>query len=121
MNEFSDDARQELGLWIDRVGRDQEGDGNYFHASLEVALAQGFKYAANRRIRHPHALPATRSYMAEQAMEMLKRARFWFTQLTLIHALCLWEMPEPSISGMTEPAVAATATPTSVARIPRRP
>ena len=98
VEEFTDEARQELGLWIDRVGRDQEGDGNYFNASLEVALAQGFKYAANRRIRHPHALPATRSYMAEQAMEMLKRARFWFTQLTLIQALCLWEMPEPSMS-----------------------
>jgi len=93
-----DEARQELGLWLDRVGRDQEGGGNYFHLSLEVALAQGFKYAANRRFRHPHALPATRDYMAEQAMEMLRRARFWFTQLTLIHALCLWEMPDPRIS-----------------------
>ena len=36
--------------------------------------------------------------MAEQALEMLKRARSWFTQLTLIHALCLWEMPVPSVS-----------------------
>lgn len=98
VDEFRGEARQELGLWLDHVGRDREGGGNYFHASLEVALAQGFKYAANRRIRHPHALPATRDYMAEQAMEMLKRARFWFTQLTLIHALCLWEMPDPSMS-----------------------
>jgi hypothetical protein len=98
VNVFGDEARQELGLWLDRVGRDQQGDGNSFHLSLEVALAQGFKYAANRRIRHPHALPATRDYMAEQAMEMLKRARFWFTQLTLIQALCLWEMPDPSMS-----------------------
>ena len=31
-------------------------------------------------------------------MEMLNRAGFWFAQLTLIHALCLWEMPDPSIS-----------------------
>jgi len=93
-----EEARQELGRWLDRVGRDQEGGGNYFHLSLEVALAQGFKYAANRRLRHPHALPATRDYMAEQAMEMLRRARFWFTQLTLIQALCLWEMPDPSMS-----------------------
>ena len=98
VKECREEARQELGLWLDRVGRDQEGDGNYFHFSLEVALAQGFKYAANRRLRHPHALPATRDYMAEQALEMLKRARFWFTQLTLIHALCLWEMPDPSTS-----------------------
>ena len=98
VNECEDEARQELGLWLDRVGRDQEDGGNYFPLSLEVALAQGFKYAANRRVRHPHALPATRDYMAEQAMEMLKRARFWFTQLTLIHALCLWEMPDPRMS-----------------------
>ena len=98
VDECKDEARQELGLWLDRVGRDQEDGGNYFHLSLEVALAQGFKYAANRRVRHPHALPATRDYMAEQAMEMLKKARFWFTQLTLIHALCLWEMPDPRMS-----------------------
>ena len=98
VDECKDEAGQELELWLDRVGRDQEGGGNYFHLSLEVALAQGFKYAANRRFRHPHALPATRDYLAEQAMEMLKRARFWFTQLTLIHALCLWEMPDPSMS-----------------------
>ena len=45
-----------------------------------------------------HVLPETRDYLAEQALEMLRRARFWFTQLTLIHALCLWEMPEPSMS-----------------------
>ncbi len=98
VNTFTDKARQELVLWLDHVGRDQEGGGNYFYLSLEVALAQGFKYAANRRLRHPHARPATRDYLAEQAMEMLKKARFWFTQLTLIHALCLWEMPDLSAS-----------------------
>jgi hypothetical protein len=98
VNKYGEAARQELGIWLDHVGRVQEGDVNYFHLSLEVALAQGFKYAANRRFRHPHALPETRDYLAEQAMEMLKRARFWFTQLTLIHALCLWEMPDPGMS-----------------------
>jgi len=98
VNGCSDEARQELALWLERVGREQEGDENYFHFSLEVALAQGFKYAANRRLHHPHALRATRDYLAEQALGMLKKARFWFTQLTLIHALCLWEMPDPSTS-----------------------
>ena len=98
VNECRDQAWQELGRWLDRVGRDQEGGGNYFHFSLEVALAQGFKYTANRRLHHLHALPVTRDYMAEQALEMLRRARFWFTQLTLIHALCLWEMPDPGMS-----------------------
>jgi hypothetical protein len=89
-------ARQELGHWVERVGHDgSDGHGDYFHVSLEVALAQGFKYAANRRSRHPHARPETRFYLAEQAMEMLKMARFWFSQLNLIQALCLWEMPDP--------------------------
>jgi hypothetical protein len=97
VDKHREEARQELGLWLDRVGRDGAGVGDYFHVSLEVALAQGFKYAANRRLRHPHALPETRFYLAEQAMEMLKRARFWFSQLTLIQALCLWEMPDPSV------------------------
>jgi len=103
VNECRSEARQELELWLDHVRQDQQYGGNYFHLSLEVALAQGFKYAANRRFRHPHALPATRDYMAEQAMEMLRRARFWFTQLTLIHALCLWEMPDPRISADDKP------------------
>jgi hypothetical protein len=98
VDECKDEAQQELGLWLDHVGRDQDNGGNYFHLSLEVALAQSFKYAANRRVRHPHALPGTRDYMAEQALEMLKKAHFWFTQLTLIHALCLWEMPDPRMS-----------------------
>lgn len=98
VNKRSDEARQELALWLERVGRERDDGGNYFHLSLEVALAQGFKYAANRRLHHPYALRETRDYMAEQALEMLKKARFWFTQLTLIHALCLWEMPDPNTS-----------------------
>jgi hypothetical protein len=97
VDQYRPKARQELGRWVDRVGRDDRGSGYYFDLSLEVALAQGFKYAANRRLRHPHALPETRFYLAEQAMEMLKGACFWFSQLTLIHALCLWEMPDPGV------------------------
>jgi hypothetical protein len=100
---YREEAREELGRWLAHVGHDDLGGQDYFHVSLEVALAQGFKYAANRRVRHPHALPGTRDYMAEQALEMLKKARFWFTQLTLIHALCLWEMPDPRISADEKP------------------
>jgi hypothetical protein len=95
VNKCRDQAREELGRWLAHVGRDDAGGEAYFDVSLEVALAQGFKYAANRRLRHPHALPETRFYLAEQAMEMLRKAQFWFSQLTLIHALCLWELPDP--------------------------
>jgi hypothetical protein len=48
--------------------------------------------AANRRPRHPHASPAAREYLSEQAWDMLKRTRFWFTRLTLLHALTLYEL-----------------------------
>jgi hypothetical protein len=91
-DKYREEARLELARWLDRVGRYEDD----FPVSLEVALAQGFKLAANRRRGHPRVLPETSLYLAEQAMEMLKRARFWFSQLTLIHALCLWEMPEPT-------------------------
>jgi len=97
VDKYRPEARRELGRWIDRVRRDDQGSADYFRLSLEVALAQGFKYAANRRLRHPHALPETRFYLSEQAMEMLKAACFWFSQVTLIHALCLWEMPDPGV------------------------
>ncbi|MFF4805514.1 hypothetical protein ACFY1U_45240 [Streptomyces sp. NPDC001351] len=82
-----------LENWVRRVGA-HEQDGSALDLGLEVALAQGFKYAANRRARHPHARPQAREYLSEQARDMLKRSRFWFTRLTLLHALTLWELPE---------------------------
>ena len=95
-----DDARQELGRWLRHVGQDApDGAGPGLPFSLEMALAQGFKYAANRRRRHPHTSTPARNFLAEQAIEMLGKARFWFSQLTLIQALCLWELPEPSARG----------------------
>ena len=60
--------------------------------SLEIALAQGFKYAANRRPEHPHAREDARAYLAEQAKEMLGVCNFWFTKITLLHALTLWQL-----------------------------
>jgi hypothetical protein len=90
------DARLELRRWLQRVGQDEPGrPGSRLPISLEIALAQGFKYAANRRLRHPHTSLDARDYLAEQATDMLENASFWFSQLTLIQALCLWELPEP--------------------------
>ncbi|MFI5679193.1 NACHT domain-containing protein [Streptomyces cellulosae] len=79
--------------WVRRVGA-PDGGGPGLDLTLEIALAQGFKYASNRRARHPHARPQAREYLSEQARDMLKRSRFWFTRLTLLHALTLWELPE---------------------------
>ena len=95
VDDHADAARAELQRWLAQVGHEGAGGADPFPVSLEVALAQGFKYAANRRRLHPHALPETRFYLQEQAVGMLKKARFWFSELTLIQALCLWEMRDP--------------------------
>jgi hypothetical protein len=89
------DAKRELQRWVQHVGHEApDGTGTRLSISLEIALAQGFKYAANRRRGHPHTSSEASVFLAEQATEMLENARFWFSQLTLIQALCLWEMPE---------------------------
>jgi hypothetical protein len=62
--------------------------------SIEVALAQGFKWAANRRERHPRAQVEGRIHLSDQAFDLLKRSGFWFSQLTLLHALGLWALPD---------------------------
>ena len=62
----------------------------------EVALSQGFKAAANRRERHFATSAEARVILVEQAEEMLKCARFWFSQQNLIQALTLWALPDRS-------------------------
>jgi hypothetical protein len=105
VDKYREQAQQVLGQWLQWVRRNNSASLEVpLHLSVEIALAQGFKHAANRRRRHPHARPETRVYLAEQAMEMLKNASFWFSQLTLIHALCLWEMPEPDLQRLDNAA-----------------
>ncbi len=100
-----------LESWVRCVGLSADAtDGPALDLSVEVALAQGFKFAANRRQRHPHARPEAREYLREQAWDMLKRTRFWFTRITLLHALTLWDLPDgvtvtrPSRSHEADPA-----------------
>jgi hypothetical protein len=89
------EARKNLERWQRFAGeRGSARVGSSLRLSLEVALAQGFKYAANRRARHPHANPETRAFLVEQAREMLRNSRFWFSRLTLVHALCLWSLTD---------------------------
>ena len=84
-------AEQYLSDWRKSV-RLAEPSGATLTISQEIALAQGFKYAANRRYGHVHSLPAVLGHLHDEALEMLKHARYWFSQLTLIQALCLWEI-----------------------------
>ena len=103
-------ARANLEAWLDAVG-----PSGPLPVSFEVALAQGFKHAANRRPRHPHARADARGYLANEAARMLKRADFWFTRLTLLQALTLWSLPESPGGKVGPPNGAATG------RLRRRP
>jgi hypothetical protein len=93
-------ARADLARWLRHIGFDAQRPGEEdLPLSLEIALAQGFKYAANRRSPHADDDQEARMYLAEQALEMLKGARYWYSQLTLIQALCLLNMsdgPKPA-------------------------
>jgi len=88
-------ARADLSQWLRHVGQDgRRGGEQDLPIALEIALAQGFKYAANRRPGQPDLLRVSRMFLAEQALEMLKSARYWFSQLTLIQALTLLNLSE---------------------------
>jgi hypothetical protein len=92
---IAEHAQADLAQWLRHVGQDGRRPGEEeLPIALEIALAQGFKYAANRRPVQRDAFREARMYLAEQALEMLKSARYWFSQLTLIHALCLLNLSD---------------------------
>jgi hypothetical protein len=94
VNEEIPDARTHLEQWMQFVGAEDVGPDENLRLSLEVALAQGFKHAANRRRSYAAVHAAAGDYLFEQARAMLRGARFWFSRLTLVHALCLWSLSD---------------------------
>ena len=74
--------------------QNRQPPGSRSSLSSEIALAQGFKYAANRRRGYPHVREGARAYLIEQAKEMLDACNFWFTKITLLHALTLWHLAD---------------------------
>ena len=59
-------------------------------------MAQGFKHAANRKPNQSRGNDVAREALKERARDMLRDARFWFSRLTLVHALCLWHLRTPN-------------------------
>jgi hypothetical protein len=94
VNERGQDARKHLEKWLEFVGAEDLGRNEDLRLSLEIALAQGFKHAANRRRSHATIYAHDGGYLFEQARAMLRGARFWFSRLTLVHALCLWSLSD---------------------------
>ncbi|MEU3611461.1 ATP-binding protein [Streptomyces sp. NPDC006872] len=91
-----DEASERLAKWLRHLDPVHTGGTPDMPLALEAALAQGFKYAANRRIRHPQSDPGSRAGLIRQAVTLLERSRCWYAQLSLLQALCLWELPDDS-------------------------
>ncbi|MGK5546602.1 ATP-binding protein [Streptomyces sp. URMC 127] len=88
-------AMERLQLWLHHLEPEHSRPhGADLPISLETALAQGFLSAANRRRRHPQTNEEAREFLVDQAELMLADARYWYSQMTLIQALCLWELPD---------------------------
>ncbi|BBC34202.1 hypothetical protein SGFS_054960 [Streptomyces graminofaciens] len=88
----------DLDNWVkvatgENADADIHEDGPGAAIGLGVALARGFKYAANRR-PGPGSDRKAREFLVKQAQELLKHSTFWYTRLTLLHALTLWSLPD---------------------------
>ncbi|MFI9151934.1 NACHT domain-containing protein [Streptomyces sp. NPDC053367] len=89
-----DEARERLTRWLRHLDPNATGGTPDLPLALESALAQGFKYAANRRKRHPATYPGARADLIRTAETVLQQSRCWYAQLSLLQALCLWELPD---------------------------
>jgi hypothetical protein len=90
-------ARADLDQWLRHLRWEERRPGEEaLPISLQIALAQGFKYAANRRPAVPDTRQEVRMYLAEQALDMLAGSSYWFVQLTLIQTLCLLSLSDES-------------------------
>jgi hypothetical protein len=88
-------AQADLDQWLRHIGRYGRRSGEEdLDITLEIAVAQGFKYAANRRPAQAGTRHEARMHLAERALDMLKGTEYWFSQLTLIQALCLLSLSD---------------------------
>ncbi len=104
-DEYRDRAQDYLDKWLKHVRQQpSENHDAMMPISLEIALAQGFKSASNRRRRHPSTSAEARSLLVERTEQILQDSRFWYSHLTLIHALCLWSLPDQPAPDASHPA-----------------
>src|SRR5204863_5541598 len=60
-------------------------------AYYDGCVAQGFKYEANIR-PWPNEDRAPR-FLVDRADDLLRRSKFWYARMTLLHAMCLRSLP----------------------------
>ncbi|MEW2589815.1 hypothetical protein AB0893_05320 [Micromonospora aurantiaca] len=87
-------AGRQLDAWLDALAANRDlRDDRRLGLSLEIALAQGFRIAANVRHLPIGRQDADRSFLVEKAEFALAHSRFWYSHLVLIQALTLLSLP----------------------------
>lgn len=95
MMDHNDSPQRYLTEWVRRAvhkEKDPAGEEDELPIQrLQLALAQGFKQAANNRPRRGHST-AARTFLRERTLELLRGTHFWFARMTLLQALTLWDL-----------------------------
>jgi hypothetical protein len=87
----AEDNLDRLMSWL--VERSRNSENSRHSISLEIALAQGFRLAANKRGDAHTPYRYRQAVMIDRAEQALRYSRYWFSQLTLIQALTLLSLP----------------------------
>lgn len=83
-------VRSAIEAWVDTACGDGTGSAPRLHLGAEAALAQGFKWEANRL---PSAdLRESRDFLVDQALRLLDGSGWWQTRMALVQALALWAL-----------------------------
>ncbi|MFI0793405.1 hypothetical protein ACH4OY_12000 [Micromonospora rubida] len=84
-----------LAEWLRELGpRDSTCADRRLTITSEMALAQGFRLAANVRRLPVGRQHWDRSFLVEKAEFALRNSRFWYSHLVLIQALTLLSLPD---------------------------
>lgn len=75
-DEYREDATNQLKQWLGWQTGESPDASAPRPISFEIALAQGFKYAANRRMWNPYTCDEARSCLAGYAEELLEQSRY---------------------------------------------
>lgn len=82
-------ARKAIEGWV-ALARNGTEEHPGLHLGVEAALAQGFKWEANRM--PGSASEAGRAFLIDQALDLLEASRWWQTQVAVLQALALWAL-----------------------------
>ncbi|WP_167517355.1 hypothetical protein [Micromonospora orduensis] len=82
-----------LDAWLAELAAYDANGHRHLDIASEIALAQGFRLAANIRYLPVGRRDADRSFLIEKAEFALRHSRFWYSQLVLTQALTLLSLP----------------------------